>query len=471
MSDYLPEEVWTDIFARLPVKTLLQIRSVCRLFASIISNPTFASAHINKTNHHSHSQTLFLRYFTEKESHKKENYLLFTTYCCNHKYRIFDDPNCKRLDFPFKARSGCHFRIVGSCNGLICLSDDSDFEYSGVILWNPSIKRFLNLPRPWVTKRKYSSYMFVLGFGYDEKSDDYKVVRVAYIKGRNGRDLIPPEVELYSLNSRSWRSYNAGSPPYGIFGYPWSQPFVNGAVHWVGYDPCVVKGNESRGVIVAFDLRDEVFREVKLPSCLEQFGWDVSIMAWGNKLAVLQYDYSPHKKYCSVWVMEEYGVAESWKKLYDVDLRGGLWKLIGFMRNGEALGVTVRGKLHSFDPIRLKMKNLGLRSAMDGFHVESYMESLVLLGAESAAFAPDSIACGNPEEEGEASDLHEINNRYVEFGEEDLESFLSLSISERDYSNYLCVNYDEQRSSAMDCEECGKKLLSEANHNGWGDKW
>lgn len=470
MSNHLPEEVWAGIFTRLPVKTLLQIRSVCKLFSSIISNPTFISAHIKKTINESHSHTLFLRYLIEKER-QQEHYLLFTD-SSDHKNSIFDEHNCRKLDFPFKTRSKCHFRIVDSCNGLICLNDDNDFDTSGIILWNPSIKRFLNLPNPRVTSRNYGSYMYVLGFGYDEKNDDYKVVRVAYKKGRSGRDLIPPEVELYSLNSRSWRSFNAGAPAYGIFGYTWSQAFVNGAVHWVGYDPCVVKGNESCGLIVAFDLSDEVFREVMLPSCLEQHAWDVYITVFWGKLAVLHYDYGAHKNFCSVWVMEEYGLADSWKKLYTVDLRGGLRNLIGFLRNDEVIGVTIRGKLLSYDLITSRINNLRLHGAVGGFHVGSYMESLVLIEAESAALARESITSGNEQEEEQATDLHAVKNRNDEFDDQEkLESFLSLRISEQNYSAYLCGGFSEQELSAKNSEEWVKELVPEANCDGWENDW
>lgn len=470
MSNHLPEEVWANIFTRLPVKTLLQIRSVCKLFGSIISNPAFISAHIKKTINQSHSRTLLLRYLIEKEKQQKEHYLLFTD-SNDRKNAIFDETNCRKLEFPFKTRSKYHFRIVGSCNGLICLSDDNDFDTSGIILWNPSIKRFLNLPNPRVTSRNYGSYMYVLGFGYDETSDDYKVVRVAYMKGRRGRDLIPPEVELYSLNSRSWRSFNTGAPPYGIFGYTWLQAFVNGAVHWVGYDPCVVKGNDSCGLIVAFDLRDEVFREVMLPSCLEQCAWDVHITVFWGKLAVLHYDYGAHKNFCTVWVMEEYGLADSWTKLYTVDLRGGLRNLIGFLRNGVVIGTTVRGKLLSYDPITSRIENLRLRGAIGGFHVDSYMESLVLLEAESAASAQESVTPGDEQEE-QAADLHAVKNRNGEFDhQEKLESFHSLRISEKNYSPYLCGGFSDQELSAKNCEEWVKELVPEANSDGWENDW
>ncbi|CAI9089138.1 OLC1v1023648C1 [Oldenlandia corymbosa var. corymbosa] len=413
MSNNLPFEVWFEIFNMLPIKTLLQIRSVCKLFNSVISSPTFISAHVKKTQQQSSSCSLLLRYFNEKR-HTKERYLLLSDCFNDSKESIIDDPSCKELNFPLRTSYNSQFRIVGSCNGLVCLSDDYDFDDSGIILWNPLIRRFLNLPQPRVTQRIYGSYMYVLGFGYDEKSNDYKVVRIAYIKGRNGRDLIPPEVELYRLSYRSWRSFKTGAPPYGIYGGTWSQVFVNGAVHWVGYDPCVDRGNEKCALIVSFDMSDEVFREVGIPDCLEQSGWDLHLRVIRGKLALLQNNCSVHARSCCVWVMQDYGVVQSWMKLYSIDLRGGLRQLVGFLSESQILGATVRGKLLSYDPITLRVKNLGLRGSTDAFHLESYVESLVLLDVESANSTTDFAASQDGKKEARCSDGSRTTTRHTE---------------------------------------------------------
>ncbi|CAK9171077.1 unnamed protein product [Ilex paraguariensis] len=409
MSDYLPQEVLIEIFTRLPVKTLLQIRLVCRLWYSIISNPTFITAHINKTKHRQcHSHSLLLRHFAENERHKKEHYLLLS----NENQTLLNEYNVE-LQFPFKTRSKYHFRIVGSCNGVLCLSDDYGDNAYGIILWNPSIRKYKSLPSPRVTKKTHGSYMFVLGFGFDSKSNDYKVVRVAYVKGRNGRDLIPPEVELYALSSGSWRGFNAGAPPYGIYGCTWSQAFVNGAVHWIGYDPCVAKGDCA--LVVSFDMSDEIFRGMLLPDSLVQCGWDLTVSVFGEMLSVYHYEYGSRKQFCSVWVMKEYGVIEAWTKLYSIDLHGGLQKLIWFRKNEEVILVTVRGKLITYDLNTLQMRGLGLRGAIDSVYVDNYMESLVLVEEQSAILGPDAITCEGGEEDREAPQWPGSKNRQDNF--------------------------------------------------------
>ncbi|KAM7503207.1 hypothetical protein LguiB_002111 [Lonicera macranthoides] len=392
MSDYLPEEVLVDIFSRLPVKTLIQVRCVCKQWFSLISNPNFATAHIDKTKN---SDKLILRHFTEKERDGKEHYLLLEN---DQTLHVHDDV---KLEFPFKTRSRHNFRVVGSCNGLLCLSDDLGVYAFGIILWNPSIRRFVTLPTPRVTKRTHGSYSLVLGFGFDCKSNDYKVVRIAYVKGRNGCELIPPEVEVYSLSSGSWRSFVAGAPPYGIYyGYTGSNAFLNGTLHWIGYDPC--KKGSNGCLIVSFDMGDEVFREVMLPDSLAHCAWDLSISHYGELLSVLQYEQRAKEHYFSLWVMKEYGVVDSWTKLYTIDTWGGLHKTVGFTKHGEVLMVTARGKMLLYDRNTRQKSNFGIRGAIDSFFVDNYMDSLVLLKGGSAILGGDAIVCEGGEEDGEA---------------------------------------------------------------------
>ncbi|KAK2965359.1 hypothetical protein RJ640_013822 [Escallonia rubra] len=429
MSD-LPEEVLFDIFARLPVKTVLQIRCVCKLWLSLISIPVFITAHINRTTQ-PQSETLFIRHFAEKERHQNEHYSL-------HDFHQTFGGHGLKLEFPFKTRSRYHFSIVGSYNGVLCLSDHNGASANGVILWNPSIRKYVSLPRPRVTRSTHGSYMFVLGFGFDVKSNDYKVVRVAYVKGRNGRDLIPPEVEVYGLSSKCWRSFAAGAPPYGIYEHTWSQAFVNGAVHWIGYDPCVANGDCS--LIVSFDVGDEVFKGVRLPDCLVKCGYDLAVSKYEELLSVMQMVYRSKRARCCVWVMKEYGVEDSWTKLYTVDLQDGLHKVLGFWKNKEVLTVTVRGKLVSYDPNSGRMRSMGLRGAIDSFYADNYIESLVLVDGESIVLGADAITCGGGEEDGETLHLTGFKNRSAVGSVEECICF-GGKLEQEVYSEFSAGNY------------------------------
>ncbi|XP_021839010.1 F-box/kelch-repeat protein At3g06240-like [Spinacia oleracea] len=43
----LPPELWTDVLARLPAKTLVRFRCVCRAWCSKIDKPEFLSMHLS----------------------------------------------------------------------------------------------------------------------------------------------------------------------------------------------------------------------------------------------------------------------------------------------------------------------------------------------------------------------------------------------------------------------------------------
>ncbi|KAH0742006.1 hypothetical protein KY290_035049 [Solanum tuberosum] len=93
-----------------------------------------------------------------------------------------------------------YFKIVGSYNGIVCLYD----ELQSLVLWNPSIHKFISIPMPSI--KPQSPHIFVLGFGVDlSETDDYKLVRLVYhmniLFGYNG----PHEIEIYSINSGVWR--------------------------------------------------------------------------------------------------------------------------------------------------------------------------------------------------------------------------------------------------------------------------
>nr|POF20086.1 f-box protein cpr30 [Quercus suber] len=79
----LPSEIATDIFLRLPIKSIIICTSVSKAWKSLIQNPTFISTHL----HHSHN--------------KNKNLLVFSLYSQTHKesYALHneDDPDFTQL--------------------------------------------------------------------------------------------------------------------------------------------------------------------------------------------------------------------------------------------------------------------------------------------------------------------------------------------------------------------------------------
>ncbi|KAM7497927.1 hypothetical protein LguiA_022341 [Lonicera macranthoides] len=91
------------------------------------------------------------------------------------------------------------FNIIGTCNGLVCLSEDAQ-QYTDIMtLWNPSIRKFVRLPYPNFGYNAHGAYLLLVGFGFNPVTNDYNVVRVAYPK-----KVETKVVELYELSTGSW---------------------------------------------------------------------------------------------------------------------------------------------------------------------------------------------------------------------------------------------------------------------------
>ena len=242
MSVCIPEDVLVDVLARLPIETIVRCKLVCKSWFSLITSPNFISHHLNRTiiNNKGH---LLIRYRTDEP--RKE-------YCSLR----FDSNNTfdeyKRFDFPF-TRLHPYIDVVGSCNGLICLSNDR-FRYNlRMYLWNPCIRKVLVIPRPNVRLRSHGSFMHALGFGFDSVSNDFKVVRIVHLASVE----VPPEVEVYTLKSGCWKNISDKALPYMV-DIRSGQAYVNGAAHWLAHTP--TEENDFRNLIVFFDMSSEVFR-------------------------------------------------------------------------------------------------------------------------------------------------------------------------------------------------------------------
>ena len=119
---------------------------------------------------------------------------------------------------------------MGICDGLLCLSEDLHFFSISerLCLWKPCVRKLVNLPSPNAT------YTGFLGFGFDPKTKDYRVVR--FVTSEDSLDLAnsQPEVEVYSLSTTGeWRVIRTGLFPICTLRRP--EPHAFGAIHWVAY--------------------------------------------------------------------------------------------------------------------------------------------------------------------------------------------------------------------------------------------
>ena len=191
--EYLPYDVLPDILHRLPVKSLIRFRCVSKSWNSLITSLAFINSNLTRTRSHFDSNKLIVKYL-DVTPHV-ELYKLIQE---DNDNNDSSSEQIQDLKLPLRSRLICdYFQLVGSANGLFCLYDENRF-----ILWNPCIRKFINIPNPSVT----GFFPCYLVFGFDSKTNDYKVVKIAFQCVNNGYEgAKPPVVEVYSVSEGSWR--------------------------------------------------------------------------------------------------------------------------------------------------------------------------------------------------------------------------------------------------------------------------
>ncbi|KAI8558426.1 hypothetical protein RHMOL_Rhmol04G0092300 [Rhododendron molle] len=365
MSDYIPDELLIEILARLPVASLLRFQSVCKSWYSLITNPGFVTKHLIQSI---------------ADGKRNGDKLLVRLYDINKaRYLLLNDDDkfggeYLEFEFPFKIPVA-YFRVVGRCNGLLCVAGDYFTDKAQIMIWNPSTRKSVTLP---MAPKPQGPHMCVYGFGSHPTTHEYEVIRIQYeiIEMGEYEFKLPPKVEIYTRGTRSWRGISSAVPSYRIVNYMWCQAFVDGAVHWVAYETCV--GGGVRNLIMLFNMASETFCEFKLPPTLAyQPPPSLSIKKFGQSLAVLCS--GPRDAGgCCIWVMKEYGVAESWTKLFSSNLLGMPNKTLGFRRNGEIL-LASDNSLASYAPGTNTLATTGIRGSSLAFYVDPFMQTLVLV--------------------------------------------------------------------------------------------
>jgi hypothetical protein len=163
-SKDLPHDVVLKILTRLPVKSLIRFRCVCKAWYFSISNSNFISNHLNQAKSYNNNYLLYMKINVD---HKQYPEYLLCTAICNSDATL---SSISRFVIPFIT-----FRIVGYCNGLIC----GTVCYGRTIyLWNPSIGKCKTLTGTSLPVKAADTFKSALGFAYHSESDDYKIVRI-----------------------------------------------------------------------------------------------------------------------------------------------------------------------------------------------------------------------------------------------------------------------------------------------------
>ena len=364
MSTYVPEELLVKILSLQPPKSLIRFRSVCKTWDSLIGNPDFFSKNllnhsiiISPENTDDHRflvvdgrdkfnggarQVCSILYYDTLEGEGVSP----QTPLCLPDYNLF----CIHCD-----------KIVASFDGFLCLSCHAC--YDNIVIWNPYTKYVFK--GPWNFSDCKSPTGSIIneenvGFGLDLKSNDLKVVRIRTYLRMPGKGKAVQDVQLYSVNRGSWTELCVDLP-YGFLDRKRFTFYIDGVFYWYAPSDCdVVLKNE----IVAFDMSEETFSMTKVPDkcCVESnnyWRW-TTLTELKKRVAMIRYTSESSNITFNLWVLLEFGVMESWTKLFTIIPASPLGRPLGLWKNGKFFLTDTMGHLVLWDPFTGEIKKLNV---------------------------------------------------------------------------------------------------------------
>lgn len=237
----IPTLIITDILSRLPTKTIIHCKCVCKSWRNLLLDPYFANLHLSRS-----PTALIIHQLGLGVSLPDSNSDILKLV----KFRDESDGHhlCYHPAMKFNLKV-CHphgkILLVGSINGLLCFCD---YQNESLFICNPTVRQYVTVPEP-NHKRRYPSVL-VYGFGFSSISGQYKLVQI-FQKAASGNCSYECQGEVYSLGTGKWRSIGPVPFKYDLRLYSVT---LNGNIHWL---TCNM---ESPYSICAFDIEKESFQ-------------------------------------------------------------------------------------------------------------------------------------------------------------------------------------------------------------------
>ncbi|XP_059436800.1 F-box/kelch-repeat protein At3g23880-like [Corylus avellana] len=375
MANELPEDLVTEILLCLPVVSLLRFNCACKSWYALITHQNFIRKHLlhNKNNN--------TRLFLWQDETTRD--IVASTLS----YETLQVSLTQPLPLPFTEVT----YFVGSCDGLVCLSD---YDALNVVIWNPATKETKVVPNSSMSRFSDDYHiMSGIGFGFDAKTSDYKIIKFFSLFDPNESDNYDYEghvpcyrlSEVYSLSVDSWRKVD--SRP-GLFDVNAIDTYINGMASWEAFD-----FDDNWEGVLSFDMSGEVFLKTPLPDDVLNSGDWRNFFVLNESIAMVFS--SGNEEWleicCDIWLLLEVGVKDSWTKLFTVgpitgielplpfwQIEGPLtfWQIEGpltFWKN-DAIFCRTNDRLILYNPFTKERTNLPIQSYSCPI---TYMETLV----------------------------------------------------------------------------------------------
>jgi len=331
----LCEDMLLEILSRLPVRSLKRFMCVSKNFQSIILDARFLRMHL-------------------QNSRKRTNIML--SYSNKGKTYVDASPISSLIEdsTPFFTANTINgskpqrnkYQVLGSCNGLVCMIKWDQNVPDIFYLWNPATATKVLIPnshpphsRHLPLKFHENEYMAMVGFGYDNSRDSYKVVAIVGHLNSEG-DNHPFRSVIYNLNDNKIGWKDIQDFPVDPTGTEGDGIYLNNTLNWLGSPYCNnYDYDDDRYIsfdevlIASLDLETEMYTQILLPGelngvSIEDFSFPFDqlhcneapiIGVLGGYLSLFLHNHTT--KYLIIWQMKEFGNQQSWTLLLNASLQ------------------------------------------------------------------------------------------------------------------------------------------------------
>ncbi|KAL8120900.1 F-box protein At3g07870-like [Apium graveolens] len=305
----LPVEISQNIFARLPVSSLVQSSNVSRTWSHLSYEVSLLNLHLSRIGKKNPS----LIFHSLNPARNQLQFVELASPLCENEL-------IGKIKIPFHTTMPEKIHILNSCNGLLCISNE--FCKDPYYIYNPFTKKYTKLSE----SRQFEKQIVEVGFGLDLIANEYKLVKMVYYDNSHTRGFPyyrHSEVQICNVINNTWRSIGRiprhfKRPSMEHFSSPQDIFCLNGRLYWL------MGSGEQNGVtdtdciprIVSFDLSSEQFYEVPKPACGGLNRPNYLLLVRGGCLSAAVYI---NEGKVEIWVMKEYNVQESWIKEFVIE--------------------------------------------------------------------------------------------------------------------------------------------------------
>ncbi|CAJ1938404.1 unnamed protein product [Sphenostylis stenocarpa] len=252
----------------------------------------------------------------------------------------------KPLNVPKVTDSDIGFKMVGSCNGLLCVIHYSLDPNSTIFLWNPATEQTKRIMEP---QNALLPYMVpphcLIGFYFNKSDSDYQVLRVHSFENTNNEMCLGDSltktcairVERYSLCKGLWREINFCDNQCvtvnGCLFWTENSVTLRETLFWVAME---VSDKVSNELIISFNACHDILSKIELPPLITDYLEVYKKLAvYKDLVAVIICLETKSMSQClDLWVFyDEYEGVECWCKLHTIGMFSRLERPVGILKN------------------------------------------------------------------------------------------------------------------------------------------